>query len=176
MLIISVMQETSNCSCVFIYPLYVCSSASVTTAIMWSLPLSNLAVRWQTSRPLVSSESQPRRPASRLVKSPRMQESRHDQDRTPSFCSTDQSARDARWDIRVCSTEGSDCCIVAALLLRTEDDTSPQRLPYYLSPHVNHPSAERADMSSLGLLNWTPVHINLCLFVPKAPHRNPHLV
>lgn len=55
MLIISVMQETSNCSCVFIYPLYVCSSASVTTAIMWSLPLSNLAVRWQTRGQVVHS-------------------------------------------------------------------------------------------------------------------------
>lgn len=62
------------------------------------------------------------------------------------------------------------------LLLHTEDDTSPQRLPHCLFLHVNHASSERADAPSSGLFNSTPVHISLFFKPAKAPDRNPHLV
>lgn len=110
-------------------------------------------------------------------------------------CSIDHPSRDIRlWDARPCrdATWGRvanadhpsvhipprsfEPASLMLLLLHTEDDTSPQRLPHCLSLHVNHASSERADAPSSGLFNSTPVHISLFFKHARAPDRNPHLV
>lgn len=123
-----------------------------------------------------------------------IQETRCDEDISPSFCSIDHPAGDKHlWDIRPCrryARTSSGCkrpsvlipprsfepASLMLLLLHTEDDTSPQRLPHYLSLHVKHPSSERLTRRPRGCfigLKYTLVSF----FSPaKEPHRNPHLV